>query len=726
MPCDLSKVRGIEFDFYCGDLSPFSSFSIYLQSGNGWYHLEFAPERDRAWQHIVLPKSRAYQEGKCAGWQEISTLRISAWRCSNAKTECAIANLSTIQASPEVTILQAKSCETLVKSESRAFLHFANQMADAFHALGVNPIVVEDVNLTEALLSDTRLLVLPYNPSIPDKALAILKRFVARGGKIMVCYSLTKETADLLHLQNISFYSSDSKDFLPISGLSRSGKGIPYQPEFSPQTSWCSQIVKPLKGAEVIAHWKTGSSLSKIPALVRSPAGYYLAHVWLGGNSGKPLQLLYAIARSVIPDFGKAGAEKAFLEIGRIDTFRDYSSFRAFLSATGSATAQSDLLALEKARNQASVLMAQGKWHESLAFSQAAKDQAMICWSKMQPARNNEHRAFWCHSWMGLGGTNTWDSSIRLLKESGFNVIHPNLCWAGTAFYRSHVLPVSPLIQKQGDALDACLAACKKYNVKCHVWRVCWNMGSYATQEQIAQYVRDKRVQVTYGGEVKEEWFCPSDPRNRKLEIDAMIELAEKGVDGIHFDYIRYSDTETCFCEGCRKRFEATLGHRVAHWPKDVRDVPEVKQAWERFRVDNISKVVRTVADYVHTRKPRVEVSAAVFNHPKENRRTIGQDWLTWLEKGWLDFACPMNYVDSPALFRNQTRNQKKLIGDSLRLYPGIGLSCWIKDGNAPIRITKQIQEVRKLGLKGYTVFNFDRNAESVLPFLKLGTTKTN
>nr|HPM81826.1 hypothetical protein [Candidatus Anammoximicrobium sp.] len=34
---DLSACRGVHFQLWCQDVSPVSSFSLYLQSGNGWY-----------------------------------------------------------------------------------------------------------------------------------------------------------------------------------------------------------------------------------------------------------------------------------------------------------------------------------------------------------------------------------------------------------------------------------------------------------------------------------------------------------------------------------------------------------------------------------------------------------------------------------------------------------------------------------------------------------------
>jgi len=66
----------------------------------------------------------------------------------------------------------------------------------------------------------------------------------------------------------------------------------------------------------------------------------------------------------------------------------------------------------------------------------------------------------------------TWDESIRFLKENGFNVILPNMLWGGIAYYPSQVLPEYEELAQRGDQIEQCLAACRKYGVACHVWKV--------------------------------------------------------------------------------------------------------------------------------------------------------------------------------------------------------------------------------------------------------------
>ncbi|MDD4622824.1 MAG: family 10 glycosylhydrolase, partial [Kiritimatiellae bacterium] len=240
-----------------------------------------------------------------------------------------------------------------------------------------------------------------------------------------------------------------------------------------------------------------------------------------------------------------------------------------------------------------------------------------------------------------------------------------------------------------------------------------------APQEFVRRMVAEGRVQKNSSDRV---WLCPSHPANQELEVESMLEIVRKyPVDGIHFDYIRYPDMSSCHCEGCRKRFGEKIGREFKNWPADLRDGGAVWDAWLEFRRSNIDAVVRRVSEGARQIRPDIQVSAAVFRNWSSDRDSVGQDWKMWCEKGWLDFVCPMNYVDSNAVFKNMILTQKDFAGKA-RLYPGIGLSCW-RDSRDPVKLAEQIGITRELGLGGFTIFNFDANAETVLPFMRLGVT---
>ncbi len=666
LACDLRARPGIQFDFWCDDLRPFSAFSCYFKSGKGWYHGSFSPEEAGKWQRVVVRKTETRVEDTPDGWGEITHIRISGWRGETMDATCRIANVAYLGGGkPDVAIVYAGSKVAKGGAEGKAYMTFAANISATMEALGIGCSLIADTDLTTNHLANVSAAVLPYNTSFPPETFPALKQFVASGRKILACYSLPGELADLLGLRQKGVIRPPK----PIAGFLKSGRGLQGQPEFAPQTSWMTQCVDlPPFGAEVVATWAAGDRSSlKIPSLVRTPAGIYMAHVWLGGTDGESAALM----RSIVCDLAPALKSKV------------------------------------EAR-------------EAAEAKRRAEDRA---WLAAQKPKEGEHRAFWCHSAYGLGGGRTWDESVRMLKENGFNVLIPNLAWGGAAFYRSAVLPVASEVATQGDALAQCLAACRKHGVQCHVWKVCWNMGSCVDPVFAAKMAATNRTQVAYGGAAKQGWLCPSHPDNRKQEIEAMVELAKKGVDGVHFDYIRYPDVSHCFCAGCRERFEAMVGGTVTNWPSAVRKDDRLRRLWQDFRTSNITAVVREVARRVRAEAPGVKISAAVFTNAETSPSNVGQDWPAWCKDGLLDFVCPMDYVESPALFRGQVVPQKRVVG-KVPVYPGIGLSCWRNDGRDAVRLAKQILVVRELGLDGFSVFNFDRRAEKVLPLIHLGVTR--
>ena len=717
---DLRRPRGIQFDFYCRDLEPFASFSLYFRSGKGWYHASFSPEAAGVWQHIVIDKSDTRIEGKGAGWGAVDTFRLSGWRGGDVDTVCAIANLGPAGGRPDVLVVRADSNVKQDASEAKGFSEYAATLSATFDRLGIASAQVADTDLEPELLTGVKLVALPYNPRVPPEAVELLRAFVGRGGKLLVCYSLAQGIDNLL---GISATGSVVEEGHAFSGFARTAQGLKTQPAFAPQGSWRTTVVKAAEGEKgrVIAVWRDAKGAdTQIPAITLTPAGAFVGHVWFHPAGETSVALMRAVTGELVPDIWRRTAEQALARIGTVAGAADFPALRAELAESASKTARKELDTAARERADAEKLLKAGQWSESVEASSRAETAALRAWCRSQKAVSGEHRAFWCHSAFGLGDRG-WDESIRLLKESGFNVILPNMLWGGLTYYPSKVLPEYAGLAEKGDQIAHCLAACKKYGVQCHVWKVNWNTGGRAPQAFLERMRGEGRLQKEYSGETS-DWLCPSNPTNQTLEVDAMLEVVRSyAVDGVHFDYIRYPGEEACFCDGCRARFEAVLGHAVASWPKDTRKAGEEREKWLDFRRSNINAVVRRVAEEARKIRPGVQISAAVFRNWPTDRDGVGQDWKRWCDNGWLNFVCPMDYIESNTLFRNAVTAQKGYAG-KVPLYPGIGLSCW-KNPHDAVKIAKQIEVAREAGLKGFTVFNFDSNAESVLPYLRLGVT---
>ncbi len=101
---DLKDSPGVEFRILCSNSIPVAHFNIYFQSGQGWYGATFFPESSTGWSTIRINKNQVTPEGTPAGWDQIKTIRISAWRANQDDTEFFISDLRRLPPPPPVTL----------------------------------------------------------------------------------------------------------------------------------------------------------------------------------------------------------------------------------------------------------------------------------------------------------------------------------------------------------------------------------------------------------------------------------------------------------------------------------------------------------------------------------------------------------------------------------------------------------------------------------------------
>jgi uncharacterized lipoprotein YddW (UPF0748 family) len=160
----------------------------------------------------------------------------------------------------------------------------------------------------------------------------------------------------------------------------------------------------------------------------------------------------------------------------------------------------------------------------------------------------------------------------------------------------------------------------------------------------------------------------------------------------------------------------------VTVWPDDCYDGP-LKDAYREWRREQITRLVRSVNEATKAIKPHVKTSAAVFSNYTSCRDTVGQDWVYWLEQGYLDFACPMNYTNYLDNFENLVTAQLGYVAGHAPIYPGIGVRS-SSSTLPPDQVIAQIRITRKLNTGGFTLFNFVPSvAEHHLPALAKGLT---
>jgi len=143
--------------------------------------------------------------------------------------------------------------------------------------------------------------------------------------------------------------------------------------------------------------------------------------------------------------------------------------------------------------------------------------------------------------------------------------------------------------------------------------------------------------------------------------------------------------------------------------------------AYQEFRRATITRLVKAVSEEVHRIKPWIKVPAAVFSDWPQCREEVGQDWGAWVQQGYLDFACPMDYSASDAEFRTQVQVQRHAVGGRIPLYPGVGASA---PGLPLGQVIDQIGIARAEGADGLIIFEYQGGvAADYIPGLGKGLT---
>ncbi|MCE9616372.1 MAG: family 10 glycosylhydrolase [Lentisphaerae bacterium] len=578
-----------------------------------------------------------------------------------------------------------------------------------------------DEQVTEATLRDAAVVLLPYNAHLPDAEFQALQAFSRRGGRLVVFYGADSRLAQLMGFKLAPYLVAQREgQWSAMRFNAAAPAGTP------PRVAQSSRNMRPAlpasPQARVIAQWEDDRSRAGTePAWVGSPQGFWMSHVLLDdGDDWNKQRLLLALIADGNPALLLTAAR------GYLDTtasFRGTGNFDAGLQAIAARGGSASTAAIGHARRfrtEAEASLAAGHAVAALDQAHEAVLARLQAYGATLAPRNGERVGVWDHSGAGLY-PGDWARTARELRDQGVTDIFVNTLWPALAHYASDVMPRSDTFRIHGDQMAACLAAAKPCGLTVHAWKVCWRVDN-AASDLLARWRQEGRLQVTDAGE-SIPWLCPSHPANLQYEKDALRELLTRyAVDGVHLDYIRYRDSHLCYCTGCRQRFEEFTGRPVAAWPQDVRRAP-LQGRFEAWRAGRVTRLVQDLSVFGRRLKPDLQISAAVYGRYPLCMRSVGQDWGQWLEKGWLDFACPMNYTPDLAKFTAWTREQTALPGGANRIWPGIGVTATECQLDAEA-VLDQVAILRDVGAGGFVLFDLNQTlARDVLPILRLGAT---
>ncbi len=690
-----------------------AELTLYFRSGDGWYGSRGLLSK-RGWQTLHFSKASFRTEGNPAGWHRIDGIRIAAWRSRAQDTSLWIRRLAAVSHDVALVIPAAADRED---GEVKAALDAAELVLEMLAELGLGADAIDEAAVTRSALGNRRVAVLAYNPRLGSQAADALGRFVESGGKLLVCYQLPRPLGAVLGFARPKYYRQERSGH--FAEIRFHATDVPGLPERVRQASWNITVAEPAGyNARVIGQWydDAGKPTGRA-AMLLSDRGAFLSHIVLSDDRPAKKRLLAAILGRLAPPLWQSMAKAELERAAGVGHCRGLDELLNHATRYTPVPKQ-QLDRPLKAYKTAQQLLYRRQYPEAVRQARTAHNLLVDAYLRLQLSPTREGRAVWNHSGTGAY-PGDWQRSAKLLADNGLNMILPNMLWGGRAHYASDVLPRSSTYRQYGDQIQQCVAAAKKHGLEVHVWKVNYNLSG-APKDFVEKLRREGRLQVTLQGETQ-RWLCPSHPDNQKLELESMLEVAQKyPVDGLHFDYIRYPGRESCYCDGCRRRFETESGRPVTDWPKACFSGSRRKQ-YNDWRCEQITHLVAAVHRQGKKLRQDLKISAAVFGSYPACRDSVAQDWPLWVQAGYLDFICPMDYTPSDLFFTSLVKNQLELVGGRIPIYPGIGATASRSSLSAD-RVVGQIHHARELGTSGFTIFDFNRStAESIFPGVGLG-----
>lgn len=718
---DLSNYDTFEIDLTCEQPEFMRSLAIYFKSGDGWY-IWNRPLRSTGRQTLRMMRAEFQSEGTPAGWHQIERIRISPWRGAPGNTTLVLHQLRA--SAPGILILRHDHGSPDERSVSRRATQRISQWLDD---INLSHAILDESHLTSARLQQTRILVLPYNPVLSTSSRADIRSYIRRGGKVMVLYSSDADLASWLGFRLGAYQAADpARQWAAFRFLQPQELRVP---QTIHQNSWNIRAAHPAaSSARIIAEWVDANGHpTGDPAWTESNRGLWMSHILLQGDDDNKRLMLGALLANLEPSLWRQLAQAQYQRAGQVGPYPDFQTAVTALRTAArrhpdrNSIQQTISLAIEQHRRM-QARIAQGQYPLAVDIGHALRRNLIEAYARIQPSQTPEWRAVWDHRGTGLY-PGDWDRTARLLTSHGINAVLANVLWGGLAHYNSDVLPRSATVRMHGDQLQLSTEAGQRHQLAVHAWIVCWDLTGAPPEFIDRMRSQDRLIQRADGSELR--WLNPAHPANVQLMVDSLVEVAARyPIQGIHLDYIRYPDRNACYSSFSRQRFEEWLGRRVPNWPRDAQPGGALDPQYRRFRAEQITLAVRTVHRAIRRNHPDLTLSAAVWGGYPAVVDSIGQDWPTWLERGYIDFVTPMNYASDYAAFMQLTRTQMQLPQATNRIRPGIGVTAAESQLSAD-QVIRQIGGARSLGATGWVLFDLNNTLRAeTLPALSLGVTR--
>ncbi len=132
---------------------------------------------------------------------------------------------------------------------------------------------------------------------------------------------------------------------------------------------------------------------------------------------------------------------------------------------------------------------------------------------------------------------------------------------------------------------------------------------------------------------------------------------------------------------------------------------------WDRWRRDQVTRLVESVRRRARKIRPDALVTAAVF-YNERGADNVLQDWPRWIREGLCDYVIPMSYVKTPEALDGAFAWWKSIDPELRRVIPAVGAWQLEPEGSPAERaraIREQVEVCRRQGAHGVVMFVLKR-----------------
>lgn len=284
-----------------------------------------------------------------------------------------------------------------------------------------------------------------------------------------------------------------------------------------------------------------------------------------------------------------------------------------------------------------------------------------------------EIRAVWVDAFhAGIRSPQEAADLVAAAKQANLNTLFVQVRRRGDALYSKGVEPPldDPNYDPSFDALAHIVEVAHAAGIQVHAWINAMPVWRDAKPPADPRHVFNRHGPSAPG---EDNWFTASPSGNHRFPVGHFLDpghpaaaeyLAEiylnvvrnYAVDGIHFDYVRYPETEERLPRGAGVGYNAVSLARFRRATGRT-DTPEPGDpAWMEWRRTQVTNLVRRVSIEARAINPRIAVSAALipWGRPPTDEQDfedvapmqlVYQNWHQWLKDGLLDLGVPMNYA---------------------------------------------------------------------------------